>query len=62
MKDIKIYGITVDSFFIVATAACLAMAVVVPDRVEEALIGAGVSVLIGVADILIQNVFWKEKK
>lgn len=62
MKDIKIYGITVDSFFIVATAACLAMAVVVPARAEEALIGAGVSVLIGVADILIQNVFWKEKK
>lgn len=62
MKDIKVCGITVDSFFIVATAACLTLGLILPSRMEEALIGAGVTVLICVADMLIQNVFWKEKK
>ena len=62
MKDIKICGITVDSFFILAAAACLALGFILPSRMEEALIGAGVTVLICVADMLIQNVFWKEKK
>ena len=60
MKDIKVCGITVDSFFIVATAACLALGLILPSRMVEALIGAGVTVLICIADMLIQNVFWKE--
>ena len=62
MKDIKVCGITVDRFFIVATAACLTLGIILPSRMVEALIGAGVTVLICIADMLIQNVFWKEKK
>lgn len=62
MKDIKVFGVTVDSFFIIAAVACVVIGFLFPSRAGEAFGGAIGMVALGILDVLIQNVFWKEKK
>lgn len=56
MKNITIKGYTIDTFFVVATIACLSLSCVLGGKVWDCLLGAIVIATLGVIDLIIQFV------
>lgn len=62
MKNITIKGYTVDTFFVVATIACLFLATILEGKAWDCLLGALVIATLGAIDVILQSIEkWENK-
>ena len=62
MKNITIKGYTIDTFFVVATVACLFLACILEGKAWDCLLGAIMIATLGVIDVILQSVEKWEKE
>lgn len=62
MKNITIKGYTIDTFFVVATIACLFLATILEGKAWDCLLGALVIATLGAIDVILQSIEkWENK-
>ena len=62
MKNINVGGYTIDTFFVVATLACLFLATILEGKAWDCLLGALVIATLGAIDVILQSIEkWENK-